>query len=60
MSVSDDERELQELEKEKAALQSQLHNGYTDAARFARLESAIRAVEGRITRAKQRAEHGEG
>jgi predicted nucleic acid-binding Zn-ribbon protein len=60
MSVSDDEQTLQKLEEEKAAIQSRLHDGYTDAARSAQLESEIEAVEERIAREKQRAEYGEG
>jgi hypothetical protein len=60
MSVSDDEQELQKLEAEKAAVQNRPHNGYADAGRFVQLEFEIEAVEGRILRGKQRAEHGEG
>jgi hypothetical protein len=60
MSVSDDEHELQRLEEEKTAVQGRPHDGYADAARFIELESEIEAVEERITRGKQRAEHGEG
>jgi uncharacterized protein involved in exopolysaccharide biosynthesis len=60
MSVSDDEQTLQRLEEEKAAIQSRQHNGYADASRLVRLESEIEAVEERIARERQRAEHGEG
>jgi hypothetical protein len=60
MGVSDDEQTIQNLEQEEAAIQSRPHNGYSDAARFTRLESEIQAVEERISREKQRAEQGEG
>jgi len=55
-----DERTLERLEQEKESLESHPHDGYADAARVARLESEIEMVEERISREKQRAEHGEG
>jgi hypothetical protein len=60
MSVSDDEHTLQNLEEEKATIESRPHNGYTDAAHVVQLESEIDAVEDCMAREKQRAEHGEG
>lgn len=60
MSLSDDEQTLQRFEQELAAIQSNPHNGYADASRFARLESDIQAVQRRIARERQRAEPGEG
>ena len=60
MSVSDDEQKLHTLEQELAAIQSNPHNGYADASRFARLESDIQAVQRCIARQRQHAEQGEG
>jgi len=60
MSAPDDEHTLQQLQQEKTALESRPHNGYADAARAAELNSEIEAIEDRIARKKQRAEHGEG
>ena len=60
MSVSDNERKLEKLEKEKDEVQSEPHSGFKDATRFVQLDSEIEAIEDRITREKQYAERGEG
>ena len=58
--MSDEERRLQDLEREKAAIESRPHDGFADATRVVRLESEIAALDDRIRREKQRAERGEG
>jgi hypothetical protein len=57
---ANEESELQELQREKEALESRPHDGFADAARVVRLESEIEALNQQMEREKQRAERGEG
>jgi hypothetical protein len=59
-SIPDEERTLQNLEREKAAIEDRPHDGYKDASRVVQLESEAEFVQERILRDKQRAEQGEG
>ena len=56
---TDEESELQALEREKEAIESRPHDGFADAARVVRLESEIEALDERLEREKRRAERGQ-
>ena len=59
-TLADEESRLQDLEREKEALESRPHNGFADATRVVRLESEIEALDEDIEQEKQRASHGQG
>ena len=59
-SLADEEKKLEELEREEAVLESGPHDGFADASRVVRLESEVEALDQRIEREKQRAIRGQG
>ena len=57
---TNEQSELQALERKKEALETRPHDGFADATRVVRLESEIEALDERIEREEQHAERGEG